>query len=190
MSLNSLLFLNKGFLKLCVWVFAVVYICLPRVGLMSYKSRRGHQIAWNWNYRWLWVTLWVLGMKLRSSRTTVSSLNCWAVSPALLIWCQSCLRSAGMKGVHHYVQLTSLHSWALIPFLTVDTLPDSSMPKGQANSDLLCSWKMTLNSWSCSPPSQMLEVHTPVMCHQALLKQAVFFFFFLRFIYLLYVSTL
>lgn len=38
-------------------------------------------ILWNWCYKWLWDTMWVLGTKLRSSIGTLSDLNGWAISP-------------------------------------------------------------------------------------------------------------
>lgn len=38
-------------------------------------------ILWNWCYKWLWDTMWVLGTKLRSSIGTLNDLNGWAISP-------------------------------------------------------------------------------------------------------------
>ena len=32
--------------------------------------------------RWLWATMWCLGIELRTSRKAVSALNRWAISPA------------------------------------------------------------------------------------------------------------
>ena len=34
------------------------------------------------HYRWLWATMWLLGIELRISGRVVSALNCWAISPA------------------------------------------------------------------------------------------------------------
>jgi hypothetical protein len=34
------------------------------------------------HYRWLWTTMWLLGIELRTSGRAVSALNCWAISPA------------------------------------------------------------------------------------------------------------
>jgi len=34
------------------------------------------------HYRWLWVTMWLLGFELRTSRGAGSALNRWAISPA------------------------------------------------------------------------------------------------------------
>jgi hypothetical protein len=34
------------------------------------------------HYRWLWATMWLLGIELRTSGRTASALNLWAISPA------------------------------------------------------------------------------------------------------------
>jgi hypothetical protein len=34
------------------------------------------------HYRWLWVTMWLMGIELRTSGRAVSLLNCWVISPA------------------------------------------------------------------------------------------------------------
>jgi len=39
------------------------------------------------HYRWLWATMWLLGFELRTFIRTVSALNHWAISPALLFVC-------------------------------------------------------------------------------------------------------
>jgi hypothetical protein len=36
------------------------------------------------HYRWLWATMSLLGIELRTSEVVVSALNCWAIFPALL----------------------------------------------------------------------------------------------------------
>jgi hypothetical protein len=33
------------------------------------------------HYRWLWATMWLLGIEFRTSGRTVSTLNQWAISP-------------------------------------------------------------------------------------------------------------
>jgi hypothetical protein len=48
-----------------------MYTCVPKEGI-------------RFHYRWLWVTMWLLKIELRTPRRTTSALNCWAVSPALL----------------------------------------------------------------------------------------------------------
>ena len=39
------------------------------------------------HYRWLWATMWLLGIELRTSGRAVSALNLWAISPALALNC-------------------------------------------------------------------------------------------------------
>ena len=34
------------------------------------------------HYRWLWATMWLLGIEFRTSVIIVSALNCWAISLA------------------------------------------------------------------------------------------------------------
>jgi len=36
------------------------------------------------HYRWLWATMWLLGIELRTSGRAVSALNQWAISPHIL----------------------------------------------------------------------------------------------------------
>lgn len=38
--------------------FACMYVCTPWAYLVPMEVRRGHQIYWNWNYRWLWATIY------------------------------------------------------------------------------------------------------------------------------------
>ena len=33
------------------------------------------------HYRWLWVTMGLLGLEIRTSERAVSAINCWAISP-------------------------------------------------------------------------------------------------------------
>lgn len=54
----------------------ILHYCLCCSYLMCsvpVEARKGYQIPWDWSDRWLWATLWVLGM----------ALNCWAEYPAL-----------------------------------------------------------------------------------------------------------
>lgn len=43
------------------------------------EARSGHwdwtSIPWDGDYRWLYTTVWVLGIKLKSSRRSTSGLN-------------------------------------------------------------------------------------------------------------------
>lgn len=57
----------------------------------SVPSGRGYQVPWNGSYRWLWASLWVLGIKRQSSGRVASSLNGLATfpGPAWLFWAHS-----------------------------------------------------------------------------------------------------
>jgi hypothetical protein len=66
LSLESFLFLLFSlFLKICLFILCIGVLCL----------RASH-------YRWLWATMWLLGIELRTSGRATSALNCWAISPA------------------------------------------------------------------------------------------------------------
>jgi hypothetical protein len=55
-----------------VWVldlYICIYTCMPEEGIRSH-------------YRWLWATMWLLGIELRTSGRAVGALNHWAISPA------------------------------------------------------------------------------------------------------------
>ena len=42
--------------------------------------------GFRYHYRWLWATIWLLGIEFRTPGRTVSALNCWAISPAPYKW--------------------------------------------------------------------------------------------------------
>lgn len=44
--------------------------------------RNGCQVSWNWSYRWLWGSIWVLWTESRSSASAASALSYWALSLA------------------------------------------------------------------------------------------------------------
>lgn len=46
------------------------------------ETIKGHQLPWNWSYRWLGANMWVLGIMPRSTGQAVHSLNHWAVFAA------------------------------------------------------------------------------------------------------------
>ena len=56
-----------------------IYVSTLSLSSDTEKSSRSH-------YRWLWATMWLLGIELRTSGRAVSALNCWAISPARLIY--------------------------------------------------------------------------------------------------------
>lgn len=42
----------------------------------------GHQITWNWSYRWFLAAVWVLGIEPRSCKGAVRAINVWPAAPA------------------------------------------------------------------------------------------------------------
>jgi hypothetical protein len=75
-QLKKITIFTDRFYNLCLfffnlWVLCCIYICLPE------ESIRSH-------YRWLWATMWLLGIELRTSGRAASALNPWAISPALI----------------------------------------------------------------------------------------------------------
>lgn len=62
-------FQRSVYLILCLWVFSLCTMCLP-AGI-----RRGHQIPWDWSFRWLWATVCALRVKPRSSTRIASAFK-------------------------------------------------------------------------------------------------------------------
>lgn len=60
--------------SICIWMWVLV------------EARRVWWIPWNWSYKRLWATWWVLGTELKSSAKATSTLNCWAVFPSFRIF--------------------------------------------------------------------------------------------------------
>jgi len=59
-----------------------------------------------YHYRWLWATMWLLGIELRTSERAVSALNRWTISPApwrvclfVCLFCLFCFEKAWGKGI-------------------------------------------------------------------------------------------
>jgi hypothetical protein len=69
---NRFLFLNF-FLRIYLFLLCMSILLLssdtPEEGIRSH-------------YRWLWATMWLLGVELRTSGRAVGALNRWAISPA------------------------------------------------------------------------------------------------------------
>lgn len=69
-----------------------MYICAPCIHSVPVETRRGHWVLWDWSYRWLGGTMWVLEPKPGSSEnkqpgflTAVSSFQPhWSI---FLKWC-------------------------------------------------------------------------------------------------------
>lgn len=57
-------------------------ICL----FLFYVHCSGYQVFWNWGYRQVSATMWVLGFESGSSGKTISAPNCWAISREPATW--------------------------------------------------------------------------------------------------------
>ena len=62
-------FKKKIIYLLCIQYSVCMYACRPE------ESTRSH-------YRWLWATMWLLGIELRTFGRAGNALNFWAISPA------------------------------------------------------------------------------------------------------------
>ena len=57
----------------------IYFIYRSTLSLSSHTPEEGVRS----HYRWLWATMWLLGIELRTFGRAVSVLNCWAISPGL-----------------------------------------------------------------------------------------------------------
>lgn len=93
------------FYFMCREVFLPHLCIMWRVCLVPSEVRGRYWTPWYWSYRWLWETMWVLGMKPQSYRR---ALNCWATSQVhgleLLILHLS-RPVARTRGMHHHTQV-------------------------------------------------------------------------------------
>ena len=64
-------------------------------------------------YRWLWATMLLLGIELRTSWRAVSALTLWAISPAR----EYIFETGGFKLTLQ--QMMSLNSWSFCPHLLI-----------------------------------------------------------------------
>jgi hypothetical protein len=73
------------FKLLFLFYLSTCFACMNACTLCAYlgpmEARRGHQMPWNWSYKWLWASMWVMQTKPGSSPRVASELN-WAISPA------------------------------------------------------------------------------------------------------------
>ena len=72
----QLLFMHMSVLPACMSVHHMQACLLPA------EVGRGCQIPWNWSYRWLWSSMWVLRIELGFPVGASSALKHWAISPA------------------------------------------------------------------------------------------------------------
>lgn len=79
----SFLLENNLFLLL---FFFNLFICYCRcinvllASLMPAEVRSGSWILWNWNYEWLWTSIWVLGTEPRPSASAINVFNHYTIS--------------------------------------------------------------------------------------------------------------
>lgn len=74
-SYFKILFIIKFSDLFCVWVFC---LHVDQVGAWCLVRA----IPWDWSYRWLGITMWVLGILAASSARKSSTLNHWIFFPA------------------------------------------------------------------------------------------------------------
>jgi hypothetical protein len=55
---------------LCVYVFYLHSIYVHHMHAGPMEVPRGHWIFWNWSFRWLLATVWMLRIKSRSSASS------------------------------------------------------------------------------------------------------------------------
>lgn len=57
-------------------------LCVHHMLAVPTEASRRHQPLWNWSYKQLWTTVWVLRIEAGSSGRVSSPLNHWATLPA------------------------------------------------------------------------------------------------------------
>lgn len=66
---------NFMYMNICLHIW--MYVCYPHECLVPAEVIRGHQVIWNWSYKWLWV----LGTNPGYGATTKRILNHRPISP-------------------------------------------------------------------------------------------------------------
>jgi hypothetical protein len=67
---QSQTFKDLFFICMCVSLPGLGWTCV----CIAHRARR-HQVPWNWTYRWLWTSMWVLGSEPPSSAKAASALT-------------------------------------------------------------------------------------------------------------------
>lgn len=76
--LNTVKFLNNFGGFLCLYFYMGIWsacVSVHHVHVVSMEARRSIVSFWNWSYRQLSATTWVLGLEPRSSGSKVSALK-------------------------------------------------------------------------------------------------------------------
>jgi len=76
---QAFFFFKRKKIYVCVCV-CVCYVCIC-MSLSSDTPEEGIRS----DYRWLWATMWLLGIELRTPGRAVVALNHWAIPPAQVI---------------------------------------------------------------------------------------------------------
>lgn len=76
--------LLESFITICMLKCLPACMLLHPMCLVPTEARRRHLMPYNWGYRWLWASTWVLRMEPGSSARAASAFDLWAIFPALL----------------------------------------------------------------------------------------------------------
>lgn len=76
-------FILYGFLFLCLFFYVVLAESMLVHCVMHCGGQRGNQSPWNWSFRHLWATMWVLAIGPGSSGRWASPLNHWTTTQCI-----------------------------------------------------------------------------------------------------------
>jgi hypothetical protein len=65
---------------MCYGHFSWMHACVPHPFLVPKEYRRGYQMPWNWSYKQLWATMWMMEIEYWFSGRATSVLNNWVIS--------------------------------------------------------------------------------------------------------------
>jgi hypothetical protein len=77
------------------------YIYFMYMSTLPLSSDTAEEGIWSHD-RWLWATMWLLGIELGTSRKAVNALNHWAISPVLSIYLKNNHFQSGFPNIHSY----------------------------------------------------------------------------------------
>ena len=109
-----------------------------------------HVHAWHWSYKWLWATMWELGIETVPSGKGASATNHWGIAPAPVIIIVVILLPSKYPGANKVVSMKK----NLMFFQCVDF-------SFYSTTFLIC-------SWSGGSPNGMLDTAQCVHLHQFL----------------------